>query len=218
MADPWLCLAAAATATSHVLLGPMVTPLVRRRPQIVAREIVTLDHLSGGRAVLGVGLGADIDFTAYGEPLVNRGARLDEALTVLTGLLTGDEVDFDGAHYRVHSPPSLPAPVQRAHPDLGRRLLAQPGAVRARRPLRRRCAEQARTAVTRRPRRHPPSRRPNRRLRLRGERQHNHAVRHRRAQAVGRRRSDVVARVSVPVRRSRSTRSRDRLRAGPPRL
>jgi alkanesulfonate monooxygenase SsuD/methylene tetrahydromethanopterin reductase-like flavin-dependent oxidoreductase (luciferase family) len=111
IADPWLCLAAAATVTSRVLLGPMVTPLVRRRPQQVAREIVTLDQLSGGRAVLGVGLGADYDFTAYGEPLVNRGARLDEALAVLTAMLTGETVDFEGEHYTIHSPPSLPPPV-----------------------------------------------------------------------------------------------------------
>jgi alkanesulfonate monooxygenase SsuD/methylene tetrahydromethanopterin reductase-like flavin-dependent oxidoreductase (luciferase family) len=111
MADPWISLAAAATTTTRVALGPMVTPLVRRRPQQVARELVTLDHLSGGRAVLGVGLGADIDYQAYGEPLGARGAHLDEALTVLTGLLSGEPVDFEGAHYTVHSPPCLPRPV-----------------------------------------------------------------------------------------------------------
>ena len=111
MADPWLCLAAAATVTSHVVLGPMVTPLPRRRPQKVAREAVTLDHLSGGRALLGIGLGDDFEYTAFGEPLGGRGARLDEALTVLTGLLGGESVDLDGEHFTVHSPPSLPSPV-----------------------------------------------------------------------------------------------------------
>ena len=73
MADPWLCLAAAATVTSRVPLGTMVTALARRRPQVVAREVVTLDHLSGGRAVLGVGLGDDYDYEAFGEPLTRSG-------------------------------------------------------------------------------------------------------------------------------------------------
>jgi alkanesulfonate monooxygenase SsuD/methylene tetrahydromethanopterin reductase-like flavin-dependent oxidoreductase (luciferase family) len=111
IADPWLCLAAAATVTTQVRLGPMITPLGRRRVQKVAREVVTLDHLSGGRAVLGVGLGADEDYTAFGEPLSDRGARLDESLAVLAALLTGKSVDFDGTHLQVHSPPALPGPL-----------------------------------------------------------------------------------------------------------
>jgi alkanesulfonate monooxygenase SsuD/methylene tetrahydromethanopterin reductase-like flavin-dependent oxidoreductase (luciferase family) len=111
IADPWMCLAAAATVTSHVLLGTMVTPLARRRPHKVARELVTLDHLSSGRAVLGVGLGDDYDYEAFGEALDGRGQRLDEALAVLSGLLSGEPVDFDGSHYVVHSPPALPRPV-----------------------------------------------------------------------------------------------------------
>src|SRR5215204_4936806 len=72
IADPWLCLAAVAAVTERVRVGPMVTPLARRRAQKVAREIVTLDHLSEGRAVLGVGLGADEDYTAFGEPVRDR--------------------------------------------------------------------------------------------------------------------------------------------------
>jgi alkanesulfonate monooxygenase SsuD/methylene tetrahydromethanopterin reductase-like flavin-dependent oxidoreductase (luciferase family) len=116
MADPWMCLAAAATATSRVTLGPIVTPLPRRRPQIVAREAVTLDHLSGGRALLGVGLGDDFEYAAYGEPVRHRGSRLDEAMTVLMALLSGDAVDFEGEHFTVHSPPSLPKPVDGSIP------------------------------------------------------------------------------------------------------
>ena len=116
MADPWLCLAAAATVTSRVTLGPIVTPLPRRRPQMVAREVVTLDHLSGGRALLGVGLGDDFEFEAFGEPLDDRGSRLDEALTVLTALLSGEGVDFEGEHTVVHSPPALPRPVNGSLP------------------------------------------------------------------------------------------------------
>ena len=111
MADPWVCLAAAATVTERVLMGPMVTPLARRRPHKVAREVVTLDHLSHGRVIVGVGLGTDYEFAAFGEPLAGRGSRLDEALAVLTQLLRGEPVDFDGRHHVVHSAPSLPRPV-----------------------------------------------------------------------------------------------------------
>ena len=91
MADPWMCLAAAATATFRVLLGTVVTSLPRRRPQIVARQVVTLDHLSGGRAVLGVGIGEDFEYQAYGEPVQARGARLDEGLEIVTRLLSVDK-------------------------------------------------------------------------------------------------------------------------------
>ncbi|HXD25738.1 MAG TPA: LLM class flavin-dependent oxidoreductase, partial [Propionibacteriaceae bacterium] len=111
IADPWICLAAAATTTTTIRLGTLVTPLARRRPQKVAREIVSLDHLSRGRAVLGVGLGEPFEFEAFGQLASRRGQHLDEALAVLTGLLSGRPVDFEGEHLSVHSPPALPGPV-----------------------------------------------------------------------------------------------------------
>jgi alkanesulfonate monooxygenase SsuD/methylene tetrahydromethanopterin reductase-like flavin-dependent oxidoreductase (luciferase family) len=88
VADPWITLAAAATATERVLLGPMVTPLPRRRPTKLARETASLDLLSGGRLVLGVGLGSDRfgrEFSATGDEVDDRrrGAMLDEALAIL---------------------------------------------------------------------------------------------------------------------------------------
>ena len=58
VADPWIALAAIAISTNHIRIGPMITPLSRRRPWKLARETATLDHLSGGRLILGVGLGA----------------------------------------------------------------------------------------------------------------------------------------------------------------
>jgi alkanesulfonate monooxygenase SsuD/methylene tetrahydromethanopterin reductase-like flavin-dependent oxidoreductase (luciferase family) len=116
IADPWICLAAAATTTATVRLGTLVTPLARRRPQKVAREVVSLDHLSGGRAVLGVGLGEPFEFQAFGQPVRRRGRHLDEALTALTALLSGQRVDFDGEHVTVHCPPALPRPVNGAIP------------------------------------------------------------------------------------------------------
>ena len=90
MADPWVALAAIAAATERIRLGPLVTPLARRRPWKVARETVTLDHLSGGRTILGVGLGhpPEAEYAAFGEePDARvRALKLDEGLDVLTGL------------------------------------------------------------------------------------------------------------------------------------
>jgi alkanesulfonate monooxygenase SsuD/methylene tetrahydromethanopterin reductase-like flavin-dependent oxidoreductase (luciferase family) len=75
VADPWITLAAIATATKRIRLGPMVTPLARRRPVKVARETATLDRLSGGRLTLGVGLGSDRFASEYsaGRTGVGRG-------------------------------------------------------------------------------------------------------------------------------------------------
>jgi alkanesulfonate monooxygenase SsuD/methylene tetrahydromethanopterin reductase-like flavin-dependent oxidoreductase (luciferase family) len=106
--DPWIALAAIAVATSRVQLGPMVTPLARRRPWIVARQAVALDHLAGGRFVLGLGLGLDAsgaELSGFGEELDDRrrAAMLDEGLDVLTGLLRGDDVVHHGEHYDVEA-------------------------------------------------------------------------------------------------------------------
>jgi len=115
--DPWVALAAMALATSRVRLGTMVTPVARRRPWKLAREAVTLDHLSGGRVILGAGIGdtADMTFARFGEEtgLAARAAMTDEALDVLAGLWTGEPFHYEGRHYRVQETTCLPAPVQR---------------------------------------------------------------------------------------------------------
>jgi alkanesulfonate monooxygenase SsuD/methylene tetrahydromethanopterin reductase-like flavin-dependent oxidoreductase (luciferase family) len=114
--DPWVLLGAIARETERMLLGPMVTPLSRRRPWVLAKHLVTLDHLSGGRAVLGVGLGEppDHDFAELGDEAdaKTRGAMLDEALTVLDGLLGEGTVDHRGEHYQVTAS-MRPLPIQR---------------------------------------------------------------------------------------------------------
>ena len=116
IADPWIALAAIATATERIRLGPMITPLSRRRPWQVARQAVTLDHLSGGRLTLGVGLGhpPDADFEPFGEVWDDRARarRLDEALEVLAGLWTGEPFSQEGEHFRVSDVTFLPKPVQ----------------------------------------------------------------------------------------------------------
>jgi alkanesulfonate monooxygenase SsuD/methylene tetrahydromethanopterin reductase-like flavin-dependent oxidoreductase (luciferase family) len=110
-------LTAVALATERLRLGPMVTPLPRRRPWKLARETVTLDRLSGGRLVLGVGLGEppEDEYGSFGEPTdpVVRAAMLDEGLEVLTRLWSGETVSFQGRHYRVDQVAFQPTPVQR---------------------------------------------------------------------------------------------------------
>jgi alkanesulfonate monooxygenase SsuD/methylene tetrahydromethanopterin reductase-like flavin-dependent oxidoreductase (luciferase family) len=117
VADPWITLAAAATATETLLLGPMVTPLARRRPTKVARETATLDRLSAGRLVLGVGLGSDRfgrEFSATGEELDERrrAAMLDESLDVLDAAWSGEPVHHRGEHHVVDGLTFLPRPVR----------------------------------------------------------------------------------------------------------
>lgn len=122
--DPWIALSAAALSTSRVRLGPMVTPLPRRRPAKLARESASLDHLSGGRLVLGVGIGAmpyEWDYLGEEPDTRVRRAMLDEGLEVLTGLWTGEPFGHRGEHYRIGGEPPdedwravfYPPPLQR---------------------------------------------------------------------------------------------------------
>jgi alkanesulfonate monooxygenase SsuD/methylene tetrahydromethanopterin reductase-like flavin-dependent oxidoreductase (luciferase family) len=107
-----------AMATSRIKLGPIVTPLPRRRPWKLARESVTVDHLSQGRLILGVGLGSDSfykEYSTYGESPddILHGAMLDEGLDVLVQLWSGKAVSYTGQHYQLHDALFLPAPLQR---------------------------------------------------------------------------------------------------------
>ncbi|MGH2600141.1 MAG: LLM class flavin-dependent oxidoreductase, partial [Dehalococcoidia bacterium] len=114
--DPWVALAAMALRTQRIRLGTMVTPLARRRPWKLAREAVTLDHLSGGRLTLCVGAGdsADVSFTHLGEAadIKQRATMLDEGLEVLAGLWSGEPFSYVGQHYQVREVRFLPRPLQ----------------------------------------------------------------------------------------------------------
>ncbi|WP_371664601.1 LLM class flavin-dependent oxidoreductase [Streptomyces sp. NBC_00280] len=137
VADPWITLAAIATATECLRFGPMVTPLARRRPAKVARETATLDLLGGGRLTLGVGLGSDrfaCELSATGEELDDRqrGRLLDESLEILTAAWSGRPVHHHSRHYTVDGISFLPRPVQR--PGVPVWAAGLPGNVR---PLRR---------------------------------------------------------------------------------
>ena len=115
--DPWIVLAAMAMRTERIRVGTLITPISRRRPWKLARETVTLDHLSNGRLILGVGLGAaehDGGFHKVGEAmdLKIRAQRLDEGLAILAGLWSGKPFSFNGEHFRVEEMTMLPTPVQ----------------------------------------------------------------------------------------------------------
>jgi alkanesulfonate monooxygenase SsuD/methylene tetrahydromethanopterin reductase-like flavin-dependent oxidoreductase (luciferase family) len=113
LSDPWVLMAAIAMQTAHIKLGPMVTPLPRRRPWKLARETITLDRLSNGRLILGVGIGGGGEYTAYDEPGDDRahGAMLDEGLEILTGLWSGQPFSYSGTHYQVTDVQFMPQPV-----------------------------------------------------------------------------------------------------------
>ena len=116
MYDPWVTMAAMALRTRRVRLGAIVSPLSRRRPWKLARETVSLDHLSSGRLIVPVGLGAldDGGFGKVGEPTdrKTRAELLDESLAILTGLWSGEPFQYDGKHYHLDTMTFLPQPVQ----------------------------------------------------------------------------------------------------------
>jgi len=121
--DPWIAMAAQAVATERVRLGAMITPLARRRPAIVARQVTALDQLSDGRVTVGVGLGLDRsghELSSFGEELDprTRADMLDEHLAVLEGLWSGEPFHHEGTHYRAANVRWRPTPVQRPRPPI----------------------------------------------------------------------------------------------------
>lgn len=119
MVDPWMALAAVAAKTEEIKIGPMVTPIARRRPSKLARETASLDQLSNGRLIMGVGLGGSSEeFNHFGDtadPII-RGEMLDEGLEVLTGLWSGEPFSFEGKYYQQKEVTFLPKPVQKKIP------------------------------------------------------------------------------------------------------
>jgi alkanesulfonate monooxygenase SsuD/methylene tetrahydromethanopterin reductase-like flavin-dependent oxidoreductase (luciferase family) len=114
--DPWVLLAAMATVTDRIRIGPMVTPLPRRHPWKRAPGAGSVDHPSGGGLIRGVGIGEpiDIEFEAFGLPGDKkvRAEMLDEGLAILAGLWSGEEFSFTGTHYHLAPMRFLPRPVQ----------------------------------------------------------------------------------------------------------
>jgi alkanesulfonate monooxygenase SsuD/methylene tetrahydromethanopterin reductase-like flavin-dependent oxidoreductase (luciferase family) len=120
-ADAVVTLTAVAQATTRIRLLPTVIPIARHVPHVLALQLANLDVLSGGRLIVGVGLGGVAEeFTAFGQPASarDRAERVDEALDVMTGLWSGAEVNHSGRHYRVDGVTLAPTPVQRPRPQV----------------------------------------------------------------------------------------------------
>jgi F420-dependent oxidoreductase-like protein len=120
--EAWTLLAALGAATKRIRLGPLVTGITYRHPSILATEVVTADHVSGGRVELAVGaawnkgehLELGIDFPATAE----RVHRLEEAIQVMDLLMTTEGASFEGRYYRLENATYDPKPVQRPRPPL----------------------------------------------------------------------------------------------------
>jgi F420-dependent oxidoreductase-like protein len=132
--DAWATIAALAARTARLRLGTLVSPATFRHPSVLAKMVVTADHVSGGRVELGIGAGWSApEHRAFGFPLPEATERLDllaEQLAVVHGLWSGAPFVHQGARYRLAEVDPRPRPVQRPHPPLllggeaGRRSLA----------------------------------------------------------------------------------------------
>ena len=122
MLEGWSTLAALARETTRVRLGTLVTGVTYRNPALLAKTATTLDVISGGRAILGLGaawneeehIGYGFDF----PPIRERMDRLDEALTIIRAMFTEDQPSFEGRHYRIDQARNVPRPVQPGGPRI----------------------------------------------------------------------------------------------------
>lgn len=130
--EGWTLLAALAASTSRIRLGTLVTGMTHRHPAVLAAEVVTVDHASGGRVELAVGAAwNDEEHTELGipfPPVAERMERLEEGVQVMRLLMTGEHVSFEGKYFRLEDALYRPKPVQRPQPPIwiggtGRRML-----------------------------------------------------------------------------------------------
>ena len=120
--DAWTLLAALAARTQRLRLGTMVSPVTFRLPIVLAKAATTVDRISGGRAILGMGAGWwDEEHRTHGVPFPSTGERfemLEEQLEIVHGLWSGDVYSFESRHYAIEGCRFLPKPVQRPHPPI----------------------------------------------------------------------------------------------------
>ena len=132
--DAWATLSALAATTDRLRLGTLVSPATFRHPSVVAKMVVTADHISNGRVELGLGAGwHEPEHRAYGFPFPNNSTRLEmlqEQVEIIHRQWTEDTFDFEGRHYRIKGLDALPKPLREPHPNLivggsgGRRSIA----------------------------------------------------------------------------------------------
>jgi F420-dependent oxidoreductase-like protein len=122
--DAWSTLAALAAVTERIRLGTMVSPVTFRHPAVLAKSVVTADHVSGGRVELGMGAGwFEREHRAFGFPFPSDDVRMEilsEQIEIVHRLWDRDEdeVSFEGAHHRLEACRAMPKPVQTPHPPL----------------------------------------------------------------------------------------------------
>src|SRR5213082_4191837 len=122
MLEGYTALAALATQTSRVKLGTLVTGVTYRNPALLAKMVTTLDVISKGRAILGIGAAWNEDeHNGYGTefpPIAQRMDRLDEALTIAKLMFTEERPTFEGKYYRIERALNVPRPVQPGGPKI----------------------------------------------------------------------------------------------------
>jgi F420-dependent oxidoreductase-like protein len=120
--EAWVYLGALARDTTRIRLGSLVSPVTFRHPSVLAKLAATLDHVSNGRAELGIGAGwLEAEHSAYGFPFPPGPRRVDlleEQLQVIKGLWTQDPFIHTGQHYQLQDAHFTPRPVQRPHPPI----------------------------------------------------------------------------------------------------
>ena len=120
--DAWTTLAGLAAVTERIRLGTLVSPATFRHPSVLAKSVVTVDHISGGRVELGMGAGwHTVEHQAYGFEYPDDDTRmsmLEEQVEIVHEQWSQDAFTFDGAHYRLDDVRALPKPLQRPHPPL----------------------------------------------------------------------------------------------------
>jgi F420-dependent oxidoreductase-like protein len=120
--DAWATVCALSAVTGHIRLGTLVSPATFRHPSVLAKSVVSADHISGGRVELGIGTGwLEAEHAAYGfpfPPLRERIAILSEQLEIIHRQWTEHTFDFAGDHYRIEGLDARPKPMQQPHPPL----------------------------------------------------------------------------------------------------
>ena len=117
--DPFVALSAVAAVSTRIKLHTNIIVLAYRNPFLTAKMVASLDVLSGGRVILGVGAGyLEGEFAALGVPLEGRGAAMDEAIDVMRRVWTGQSVQYEGRNFRAEGNTALPIPAQRPSPPI----------------------------------------------------------------------------------------------------
>lgn len=114
----WSCLTAYAMVTEKVHLVTLVTDPCRMHPTVLAQTVITIDKISNGRIILGIGAGEAINLKPYGIPYDNRVARLKESIQVMKGLWTYERFDYQGQYFKLSSAHLQIIPVQKPFPPI----------------------------------------------------------------------------------------------------